>query len=341
MATFGAMVSHSSRDAQAAQKVCELLEARGLRCWIAPRDLRPGERWSDGIVRGIESASAVVLIVSRHVNDSPHVLAEVTQAVNLGRPIFPLVIDDVRLSRGLDYYLRPLHWLFVESASFEGPVDIVCEAMTGVRDWNDAAPAPSIGRRLRHGSWRPIATAFAGSFIAIALAGAGAWVLWRVQAQSEANVRNASYLSVGWVTLSSAVRPIPTPAGESPWTVSGSLFLAGQQPGRLPLRLVIANEAAAPTATAQEHDVSSQIESTGAGNARTIEFSVPDLARRIAICLTLPHPSLATPYRVQQFFQATPSVSAGMAGVERWEFTPASDPAAAPDTGSPCPGASS
>lgn len=341
MGTFGAMVSHSSRDSQAAQKVCDLLEAGGLRCWIAPRDLRPGERWSDGIVRGIESASAVVLIVSRHINDSPHVLAEITQAVNLGRPIFPLVIDEVRLSRSLDYYLRPLHWLFVDSASFGESVGIVREAITGVRDWNDAAPAPSIGRRVRHGSWRPIATAFAGSFVAVALAAAGAWVLWRAELQSEADVRNASYLAVGWVTLSSAVRPMSTPASARPWTVSGNLFLAGQQTGHLPLRLVIAGEATAPTASAQVHDVSSQIGSATGGHARTIEFSVPDLARRIAVCLTLPHPSLSTLYRVQQVFEARPSASAASTGVERWEFRPAGDPSAAPDTGSPCSGATS
>ncbi|WP_179468215.1 TIR domain-containing protein [Mycolicibacterium vinylchloridicum] len=36
-------ISHSSLDEPAADAVCAELEARGIRCWTAPRDIRPPE----------------------------------------------------------------------------------------------------------------------------------------------------------------------------------------------------------------------------------------------------------------------------------------------------------
>lgn len=61
----------------------------------------------------------MVLVVASHINRSTHVLNEITQTVHLGRPIFPVLMGEVRLSRSLDYYLRPRHWLFAESAHLE------------------------------------------------------------------------------------------------------------------------------------------------------------------------------------------------------------------------------
>ena len=48
-------VSHVSEDRDAATQVVEELERRGLRCWIAPRNVRPGRPFDD------EIAEAVVL----------------------------------------------------------------------------------------------------------------------------------------------------------------------------------------------------------------------------------------------------------------------------------------
>ena len=39
-------ISHSSIDKELADKVCETLEARSLKCWIAPRDIMPGSEWA-------------------------------------------------------------------------------------------------------------------------------------------------------------------------------------------------------------------------------------------------------------------------------------------------------
>ena len=44
----------NSADFSVAEKVCTELESTGFRCWIAPRDVRPGQEYAEEIVRGIE-----------------------------------------------------------------------------------------------------------------------------------------------------------------------------------------------------------------------------------------------------------------------------------------------
>ena len=49
-----------------ADAVCAKLEERGIRCWIAPRDILPGADYAASIISGIDSAKIMVLIFSSH-----------------------------------------------------------------------------------------------------------------------------------------------------------------------------------------------------------------------------------------------------------------------------------
>ena len=51
-----AFISHSSQDTEAASRICSFLEARGVTCWIAPRDVNPGAIYAEEILDGIESS---------------------------------------------------------------------------------------------------------------------------------------------------------------------------------------------------------------------------------------------------------------------------------------------
>ena len=39
-------ISYASHDAEVGQKVCSALEAAGYRCWMAPRDVKPGAQYA-------------------------------------------------------------------------------------------------------------------------------------------------------------------------------------------------------------------------------------------------------------------------------------------------------
>ncbi|MDO9368179.1 MAG: toll/interleukin-1 receptor domain-containing protein [Sphingopyxis sp.] len=104
-------ISYSSKDRTVANMVCALLEARGHRCWIAPRDIIPGTAWGEAIVDGIKSARVFVLIFSSHANASPQILREVERAVHHGMPILPFRIEEVMPERSLEYFMSVPHWL--------------------------------------------------------------------------------------------------------------------------------------------------------------------------------------------------------------------------------------
>lgn len=104
-------ISYSSKDLSAGEAVCETLERRGLRCWIAPRHIAPGVGWAKSIVRAIGQSGAMVLVLSENANNSPQIEREVERAVNKGVPIIPVRIENVPLSEALEYFLSSPHWL--------------------------------------------------------------------------------------------------------------------------------------------------------------------------------------------------------------------------------------
>ena|SRR5665213_1961973 len=104
-------ISHSTKDKAAGDAVCAALEANGVRCWIAPRDIKPGENWATSILNGIASCRMMVLVFSTHTNDSQHIRREVERAVHRGIPIAPLRISDVMPQGDLEYFLSSSHWM--------------------------------------------------------------------------------------------------------------------------------------------------------------------------------------------------------------------------------------
>lgn len=52
-------MSCASQDAAVANSVVEALEGQDIRCWIAPRDVTPGEFYAGVIVHAIDAAKAI------------------------------------------------------------------------------------------------------------------------------------------------------------------------------------------------------------------------------------------------------------------------------------------
>ena len=104
-------ISYANSDLEVAERVCEGLEHRGTKCWIAPRDVTPGKSYGSEIVRAIQSASSMVLIFTSRANASPHVVTEVERAFSHRLRMFPLRLEQVELSEELQYYLSRPHWV--------------------------------------------------------------------------------------------------------------------------------------------------------------------------------------------------------------------------------------
>jgi len=109
--SFDAFISYSSKDKSTADAVCAAFEADGIHCWIAPRDVRAGTAYAEGIVDGIDSCRLMVLIFSSSANSSSQVQREIERAVSKGLTIIPFRIEAIAPTKAMEYYLGSIHWL--------------------------------------------------------------------------------------------------------------------------------------------------------------------------------------------------------------------------------------
>jgi hypothetical protein len=123
-------VSYSQSDRACAFELVAYLEAHGIECWIAPRDIAPSAEWAAEIIDAITAARLMVLVFSASSNESPQVRREVERAVHKQLPIIAFRIDDVMPARSLEYFLSAQHWL----DAFPGPHtqyhDMLCQHLT-------------------------------------------------------------------------------------------------------------------------------------------------------------------------------------------------------------------
>jgi hypothetical protein len=108
-----------------------------VRCWIAPRDVRPGRPFDDEISAAIDASRAMLLIFSERCNESEYIRREVTVAGESQKIIIPFRIEDAQPRRGLRVRLSDLHWID-GFASRERAIDELTEEL--------AAPGSDNGR---------------------------------------------------------------------------------------------------------------------------------------------------------------------------------------------------
>ena len=140
-------VSYASQDAAVANAAVEALESQGIRCWIAPRDVTPGEFYADAIVHAIDAAQALVLVFSEHAAVSHHILREVERASSKRHPVISLRIDRAALPAGLEYFLNTSQWLDASEGeprrAFPKLVEAVRKVLAGRSIGNSAQSTPA------------------------------------------------------------------------------------------------------------------------------------------------------------------------------------------------------
>lgn len=114
-------ISYEHESKSIADNICAYLEARGIRCWYAPRDVVGP--YADAIVNAIEACKVFVLILNHNSSESVHVLNEVEIAYNRIMKgeitIVPFKVDEGTLSKSMEYYVKRLHWIDAVSATLE------------------------------------------------------------------------------------------------------------------------------------------------------------------------------------------------------------------------------
>ena len=104
-------ISYSHEDKSVADAICAALELESIRCWIAPRDVLPGQNYPSAIIQAIEQSRLMVMVFSSKSNNSDHVIRELTKAVSRGIIIIPFRIENVPPSQDMEYLIGIPHWL--------------------------------------------------------------------------------------------------------------------------------------------------------------------------------------------------------------------------------------
>jgi hypothetical protein len=103
-------ISHARKDKKIADAICETLESAEMRCWIAPRDISPGEDWTEATRKAIRSSRVMVMVFSENANAAPHIEREIAHAFYTGRIIIPFRLAETPLRRDFLFYLDDVRW---------------------------------------------------------------------------------------------------------------------------------------------------------------------------------------------------------------------------------------
>ena len=118
-------ISHSSMNVKIAEKICSIIEKAGHKCFIAPRDNRMGHEYASEIIDGLDNSEAMLLLLSKEAAASPHVLREIERAVSKNIPIIVYKLEEVELTKSLEYYLMTHQWITTPKSDYKDILECI------------------------------------------------------------------------------------------------------------------------------------------------------------------------------------------------------------------------
>ena len=144
---YDVFISYSTKDKTITDALCHYLEEQKIRCWIAPRDIRPGQVYADAIDQAINEVKIFVLVCSNDSLQSQWVQMETNLAVSDGKIIIPFKIKNCSLEgTGMKLYLNSRHWIDAvpqpEEAFGDLAAAIIAFLGTRASDSGEKSPVP-------------------------------------------------------------------------------------------------------------------------------------------------------------------------------------------------------
>jgi hypothetical protein len=181
-------LSFASNDRKPAETICKAVEQRGLKCWIATRDIGPGDNFQEAITRAIRTAKVMILVFSAHANNSLEVKKEIALAGRYNVIVVPVRVEDVVPNDAMSYELAVRQWIdlfddwetAIERLVSQLSAAVSAEAAEATPGASKPAlpkPEPlSDAKRVRR---RPLVPVLAGVVaVLVIIAGGLAWYFW-------------------------------------------------------------------------------------------------------------------------------------------------------------------
>jgi NAD-dependent dihydropyrimidine dehydrogenase PreA subunit len=130
-------ISHDSVDGEFAHHLAADLQRLGVRVWIAPESICPGEGWVDAINRGLKGSSHVVVVLTPAAVESEWVRTETSVAIAQAHrgqmQVIPLEVKPCEV---------PLLWGNYQMISFRRGYDAGLRDLAAVLGLHAASPGP-------------------------------------------------------------------------------------------------------------------------------------------------------------------------------------------------------
>ena len=110
-------ISYSRRDKVTAEQLCNILKENGIEYWIDKEGIYSSSNYKELIVDAIEVSKAVIFISSANSNASINVIREIGYAVNMNKPILPLMLDDVPYAKSIRLDISD-----IDQVDFKNPI---------------------------------------------------------------------------------------------------------------------------------------------------------------------------------------------------------------------------
>lgn len=107
MSNYKFFLSYSRSDSETAIKLTTLLKEAGADIWLDQIDIQPGSIWDVEIERALEACNCLLFILSKSSVASNNVMNEVYYALEEGKRVVPLKIEDCKTP----FRIKRLHYI--------------------------------------------------------------------------------------------------------------------------------------------------------------------------------------------------------------------------------------
>ena len=125
-------VSYSTKDKAVADAIVAAMEKNKIRCWYAPRDIKPGEDWGNAISVAIEQSRVFLIVFSGNANYSQRVLDELNFAIIEEKAILPFRIEKLEPVGAMKLHLSSRHWLDAYEPSWNKHIDKLVKNVSAI-----------------------------------------------------------------------------------------------------------------------------------------------------------------------------------------------------------------
>lgn len=108
---YDIFISYSRKDGAIVQSVADRLKAEGYACWMDVNGIESGDVFKRVLVQAIKESKIVVFFSSANSNNTEWTVKEINIAVQLKKPIIPVLLDDTSYDDSIMFDLSGLDYI--------------------------------------------------------------------------------------------------------------------------------------------------------------------------------------------------------------------------------------